>query len=187
MRGFSLLELLMVLGLISSSLVFVIPQVSDWKESRHLYRFSAAYLAWFANIRSQAIHLNCDFNIRFESKGSTWQFYADVIEPISLQPNNLLNQSFQTSNLRHSCNLEPRNSQQYIFDSQKFPDLNIQPSQNFNYLGVEGDYGRIKGGSVHLIYFYHHTKRLKLSLHNISGRSRVCGLDLHSDYRYARC
>lgn len=166
-QGFSLLESLIVLSLLASLSLFVLPNMQAWQQNHALKQFESRLSAWLINSQAVALNQGCAQQVHLMQRSSyQWQLSLQAKDP-------------------NSCREYPYSAD--ILDSSEFKNLHIHPSQTFSRLVFDSQRVRIQGPSASLIFYIDETYPIKLSLHNISSRARICAMNPNKTYGYESC
>ncbi|MGB2079099.1 MAG: prepilin-type N-terminal cleavage/methylation domain-containing protein [Vibrio sp.] len=197
MRGFSLLESLVVVLLISLSLGFATPNFLHWQHKQNVRAFTLAFHTWFEQVRYLALSSGCHYQFAFKQHASQWQFSAQPLEvgklSIDLAANSLHITGAQPQPLAAIDSLQTLFCSPDIehassaFSQADFPSIKLKVRPNFNYLVVNGRNGRIQGAATSFEFYSEPSYSLKMNIHHLSGRLRVCALTDEAVYGYAAC
>jgi type IV fimbrial biogenesis protein FimT len=164
-RGFTLFELVITVAVLSILLMASGPSFSRLLEEQKVKRFAGELEGFFIQAKSESVLQNKKLNLFYINDSKNWV--------VSLNP----------EGSSAATIAEAKNTALSFIESLNHPNITISSSAS----SLTFDPVRATPNYNQSFYFYKdNNKKLKLSIHNVTGRIRLCG-DKGAFYGYKKC
>ncbi len=179
MRGMTLLELITLVAVVVLLAMAGMPALSQAIEKSKMINLANQVQGMLRQAKSQAVFTNQPIWFHFS------------IQPNSSQYSGRWRMSLQNSSVSVQYH-NALNNALYFLDGGEFININVLSTSNFRTIKFDAINGKPIGVGSSFSFYIDANKVLKISIHNITGRIRVCGYSLLSSpnndyYGYPSC
>ncbi len=164
-RGFTFFELIITIIVLTILLMSAAPSFSLFFQGQNIKRFASDLTGFFIQVKSQSVLKNKLLKVFFFKQENDWI--------ISLQHNDRI--FFDIEDIK-STSISYLSSHDYpqISITSSIKMLNFNPVRSTPHMPAS------------FLFYSHQERKLKLSIHNITGRIKICG-QIGSYYGYDKC